>query len=407
MKNLMIVCIWIVLTGLGQAQPLDTLILRAVETHPLMQSLHHEYEALLYNERVQSSWDAPIVNIGAGVFPIETRVGPQILKIGAQQRISYGGSQRAKRQIVKARQYGVQSQTDLMHLELAYEVKRAYYDLFILEQKDKLLDRMLLAIQAQREDRLRSVRSGTGMTSQVLLMERTLRTYREKQKQLQYDKAEAQAQLSYLTGIDTISNLELGPEFISAIGSEVPLLPELEAQHPQIEQHEARVQAASAEMKALKWANYPQLTVGIDYFWNASRANVDIPDNGRDALIPMVGIQLPFLSSKNSRQQEEWKQKEMAAEYQRQNEVRQIQSELISAFERLSKSRSEYEYLDQQIEITDRLLKLAKAKISSNSADFYEYWLLVEEKLEFQWKTLEATQKAQEAYFFISKYNKP
>lgn len=393
--------------GLTVAQPLDTLIQQAYETHPMLQSLHYDQEALSQTERLQDSWDAPVLSMGVGVFPVETRVGPQILKLGAQQRIPYSGSQRAKKQVVQARQYGLESQTELTRIELAYQVRMAYYNLYVLQQKDALLDSMLDVVQAQKEDRLRRVRSGSGSTSQVLLMERTARAYRERQKQLQYDKAESRARLAYWIGTDSISDPELSTDFVSAIHSDELRLPELAPHHPQIEEVQAQVQAAEAEINAIKWDNYPQITVGLDYIWNASRSNVDIPDNGRDALIPMVGIQLPFLSSRNSRKKEEWKQKQTAASYRRENEKQRIRADLLAAFERLTKNRSEYEYLNEQIAATDRLLDLQEGEIGSNAAEFYDYWMLVEDVLDYQWKKWEAAQKAQEAYFFILKYNKP
>src|SRR6056297_51316 len=406
MRILIIFYFLLGLAGLSLAQPMDTLIQHAYKAHPLLHSLNYEKKALIQKERLQSSWDAPILNVGVGVFPVETRVGPQILKFGAQQRIPYGGSQRAKKQVVQASQYGLKSKTALMRIELAYQVKLEYYDLYVLDQKNQLLDSMIEVVLAQKENHLRRVRSGNGLTSQVLLMERTARKYREMQKQLQYDKAESRARLAYWTGVDSISPPELSADFVSAIRSDNLKLPEVKLNHPQIEEVGAQMQAAEAEINVLKWANYPQVTVGLDYIWNASRSNVDIPDNGRDALIPMVGIQLPFLSSQNSRRKEEWKQKQLAANYKRENEIQRIRSELIAAYERLTKNRSEYEYLNQQIAATHRLLDLKEAQIGSNSAEFYDYWMLVEDMLDYQLKKWDATQRAQEAYFYILKYNK-
>ncbi len=407
MRTLIIFCFLWGLAGISVGQPLDTLIREAYHAHPLLKSLHFEQEALKENERLQGSWDAPVLNMGVGVFPVETRVGPQILKFGAQQRIPYRGGQQAKKQVVQARQYGLESKTDLMKIELAYQVRLAFYELYVLQQKELLLDSLLEVVQAQKEDRLRRLRSGSGSTSQVLLMERTARNYHERKKQLQFDKAESRARLAYWTGIDSISDPELSSNFVTAIHNEILQLPELALHHPQIEEFEAQVELAAAEINAIKWENYPQLTVGVDYIWNTSRSNVDIPDNGRDALIPMVGIQLPFLSSRNAHKKEEWKRKQTAASYRRENEKQAIRSELISAFERLSKNRSEYEYLNQQIATTKRMVELKEHEIGSNAAEFYDYWMLLEDVLDYQWKKWEATQNAQEAYFFILKYNKP
>jgi len=407
MRTLIVLCLLWGLAEISIGQPLDTLIQEAYHAHPLLKSLHFEQEALKENERLQGSWDAPVLNMGVGVFPVETRVGPQILKFGAQQRIPYRGSQQAKKQVVQARQYGLESKTDLMKIELAYQVRLAFYELYVLQQKDLLLDSMIEVVQAQKEDRLRRLRSGSGSTSQVLLMERTSRNYRERKKQLKFDKAESRARLAYWTGIDSISDPELSRSFITAIHNENLQLPELALHHPQIEELEAQVKLAAAEINAIKWDNYPQLTVGMDYIWNSSRSNVDIPDNGRDALIPMVGIQLPFLSSRNTRKKEEWKRKQTAARYRRENEKQALRSELISAFERLSKNRSKYEYLNQQIATTQRMVELKEHEIGSNAAEFYDYWMLLEDILDYQWKKWEATQNAQEAYFYILKYNKP
>ena len=141
--------------------------------------------------------------------------------------------------------------------------------------------------------------------------------------------------------------------------------------------------------------------------WNTDRSDVDIPDNGRDALIPMVGIQLPFLSSRYGRKKEEMERKRLAATYRKKNEQQRIQSKLQSALAQLSKFRSEYVFLEKQIKATKRLMNLRAAEIGSDVSGFYDYWLLVEDTLDYQWSQLEAAQKAQEVYFYILKYQNP
>ena len=266
--KLRVIIAWTLLISSGPTfgQSIDSLIKKAHKEHPLLRSSLLEEEALKYTERVQDSWDAPVFSAGVGILPVETRVGPQIMKLGIQQRIPFSGTQQAKKESVRAIQWGQRARTELSELEVAYQIRLSYHRLSILEKKERLLDSMLTLVQSKKRDRLRRLRSGSGSSSQVVLIERSEREYLERKKQLGYDKQQSTSELAYWVGVDSLPNLQIKENFTSAIDRPLSeLYSALGSDHPQLKQKEAEIRAAEAELQVLKWENYPQLTVGLDY----------------------------------------------------------------------------------------------------------------------------------------------
>lgn len=405
MKRIILTFIGVASLSLVSAQPLDQLIQQAYKAQPQLRALDYDYEALETAERLETSWAPPEVSMGIGVFPVETRVGPQVFKVGVQQKLPYRGDQKARQAVHQLDQQKVVSRKASTRLDLRFQIQSEYHELFILEQKEEVLRRALNILSKQRQERIRQMESGSGKYSSVLVIERSEEQYREQLRQIKNDREVIYSAISYWIGADSIQSIELATSFpeIASLES-IPVQNSL-AQHPEILWYDEEIQSLKAQQKVAQWENYPKIGVGVDYIWNAQRPNVELPDNGRDALIPMVSISLPFLTSTYSKKKELLQSRALAAEWRRENERQRLSSEIHQAMERLKKARSQYEFLQSQIEKTRAIADMVAREISSSTATFFDYWELEEAIINYQWKQLEAAQAAQRELFLIQKYN--
>jgi outer membrane protein TolC len=405
MKRILFTFIGVVLATLIYAQPLDQLIDQALEAQPQLRALDYDYEALESAKQLETSWAPPEVSMGIGAFPVETRVGPQVFKVGLNQKLPYRGAQKARQAVHQYDQQQILSQRASTSLNLRFQVQSEYHKLYILQQKEKVLLRALEILSEQRKERIRQMESGSGKYSAVLVIERSEEQYREQLRQIENDREVIYSAISYWVGSDSVEVIEVSTPFPEIASLESIPVQNSVAQHPDILWYDQEFQNLKAQQKVAKWENYPKIAVGVDYIWNAQRQNVELPDNGRDALIPMIGISLPFLTSTYSKKKELLQSRAVAAEWRKENERQRLVSEKYQAMERLKKAQSQYQFLQSQIEKTQSIASMVAREISSSTATFFDYWELEEATINYQLKQLEAAQAAQRELFLIQKYN--
>jgi cobalt-zinc-cadmium efflux system outer membrane protein len=69
--------------------------------------------------------------------------------------------------------------------------------------------------------------------------------------------------------------------------------------HPLIDQLSLKIQASIAREEAAIKQGLPQLGLGLDYLMIGERSDVQIAENGKDALMPMVSVSLPIFRKKH------------------------------------------------------------------------------------------------------------
>jgi outer membrane protein TolC len=136
MKRILFTFIGVVLATLIYAQPLDQLIDQALEAQPQLRALDYDYEALESAKQLETSWAPPEVSMGIGAFPVETRVGPQVFKVGLNQKLPYRGAQKARQAVHQYDQQQILSQRASTSLNLRFQVQSEYHKLYILQQKE-------------------------------------------------------------------------------------------------------------------------------------------------------------------------------------------------------------------------------------------------------------------------------
>ncbi len=404
---IIVLAMWNFLPGSMHAQTLDSLVQKALESHLSLDALTESRLATESTEKLQDVWAPPVFTAGIGLRPVETRVGPQRLRLGVQQRIPYSGAQQARREVVQARRYGIEIEEEQTKIQLRYQVQKNYYALHVIHEKEELINRMLESLNEQKNDRIRQMEIGEGKYSQVLLIRRLMRRYEEEVNQLGYQRHIALRELSYWVGVDSLPDFEPETEFPPIIALEDLPVELLSENHPYLQSYDAMTRQFAAEKEVARMDNYPQFTIGVDYIINSPRRDVEIADNGKNAVMPMIGVQMPFLTSRYDLRRQELERNISATQLRREDEYNRLNSVVRSAMDELLQSKSRYRNIQQQIADTEDLLQMIELEIASNTATFYEYWQLQEDIINFKWAQLDVAQKAQEAWYFIQKYKNP
>ncbi|MEZ5000628.1 MAG: TolC family protein [Bacteroidales bacterium] len=138
---------------------------QAAEANPGLRARFNEYMASL--ERIPQAGALPDPQLAFGYFisPVETRMGPQLLKISASQMFPWFGTLKARENLSVMAAKSSYEQFAEARSKLFYDVKAAYYDLYF---NQKAIENTALKIDILRNLRNLAVsRFESGLVSAV------------------------------------------------------------------------------------------------------------------------------------------------------------------------------------------------------------------------------------------------
>lgn len=402
-----IIYVWVLLASfsmIGKAQSVEELIDMATAYNPGLKSLRMDYEASLLKADQVNDWPDPIVNLAVGVFPIETRLGAQRLKLGVSQMIPWKGSLDAKSNVAKS-MAEVQAYADeVKEIDIEYTIRTSYAMLQFLESKKEIIKQRLEILDALEELSKSAVRSGKGKLSNVLF---TLR----KREILEADLLLLAKKMEQPTiMINRWTGRLLMTEVVLPQGIENPIIKNelmkyAESDHPQFRIFENQIEASNSKISVTKYDSKPKIGVGLDYAYIDRRNDVEIPGNGRDVLMPMGSISIPIHTGryKAIRQEETIRQEAINAKEEEVKDMFTAEIELAySTIEYTEQVVSKYKSLKT---ITSETLKLMRTEYASEGTRFEELLRLEMELIDYDLEILKAQYERRLASATLYKFN--
>jgi outer membrane protein TolC len=180
-------------------------------------------------------------------------------------------------------------------LTVRQRVATAYWSLWQLRRERRwhrqhlgLLDSLLTAVRTRVE---------IGKSSLADLNQLELRVARieDIQGSLERRETAARARLLEAVGAPMVADTPVGrdaPEVRAPARSERELVEQAE-RHPRIAALVRTQKQRDLEADRAALQRYPDLVLGVDYIETGRRDDVDLPDNGKDPVMAMIGIRLP------------------------------------------------------------------------------------------------------------------
>jgi outer membrane protein TolC len=296
--------VWLVLAALGStsialaADPVrfddgmvEAYVAAAVAEHPRVVAERLASDAA--EERIVGAraLPDPRLSVGGFVQPVETRVGPQQVRVGVQQAIPWPtrlvSAGKAATSEAEAADWGVEG----AEREVRERVELAYWSLWLV-RAERALHQEHLAILDGLASTVRA-RIEVGAASLADLQQVDLSRSRLEDRIATLDAAEASgvAGLRAAVGVD-----ELGPAPTRSVPERVvaPETSELVAgSHPRLRSMEARTDAAEHRVRVAASRRLPDFTVGADWVVTGPARMDGVEDSGKDAIALMVGLRLP------------------------------------------------------------------------------------------------------------------
>ena len=294
--NLSTLLLLLLYTQTVYCQGLETFLEYAKANHPGLKATYSRYQAV--TERVNQVGILPDPTLSAGVFisPVETRVGPQIMKLSLAQRFPWFGTLKAEKSVLKQKSLIALESYDIQWREIEYKVTSSWYQLNNVYQLIKFHQELLSLHESLHDITLTKFEAGTTSLANVLRIQMVIDELKINIEGLQDLLDTRKRNFNLLVNRPTGETIILPDSIIS---QETILLPgDSIARHPRLRQLTLEQEELEANLDLVNYRSLPGLGIGLDYVLTGERTDMAVEDNGKDVFMPMVSISLPIFRKK-------------------------------------------------------------------------------------------------------------
>jgi outer membrane protein TolC len=394
MKKLILIISALLLIGLNtnvSAQSLEESLEIAGTNNPLLKAKYAEFEAALQKAAQFNSLPDPKFSFGYFVSPIETRLGAQRAKLSLTQMFPWFGTLKIAEN-VQALQAESKYQEFLdAKNELYMQVKSAWHPIYEVNQKIRLQKKNKDILNSYKQ--LATTRFKNNKSSMVdvirveIMIENTETEIELLQNQLQplivhFNKLLHRAD-SLIVQIEQELNL-----------IDVPFnyrKDSLFVNQPLLQSLDLKMQSAKEAESLGKKRGLPKFGIGLDYAFIEERTDMEVSDNGRNVLMPMVSMSIPIYRGKYKSAIKEAQFKQSAIANYKANTENNLVSKYETAYYELDKARQLIDLHKTQISKTKQAISLLETAYSNSGKNFEEILRMQQELLKYQIATASAT----------------
>lgn len=339
---------------------------RYAEQHnPKLKQALARYKAALAKVAPASAWADPRLTYGYFARPVETRTGPQEMRVSAAQTFPWKGTLNLKGQIAKQEAEVEGQRYEAARRSLVFAVKAAYYDCYFLERAIAVTEGNVRLLSHLEEVGRTRYRGGTGEHAAVLRAQVELGRLADRRRSLRQQRRPASARLNAALGRAATAPIAVPDSLpMAALAlDEEELKGRLLAANPtlQAQQAQARAQSLGVELAGKRF--YPDLTVSLDY--------IHIGERGENPLIAMATVNLPLWRSAYEAEKRAAKLSHQAALQGVADEENRLVAELeLALYKQRDAQSRRVLYQDSLLPKAELMLSVTQRAFAAGRSDF-------------------------------------
>ncbi|MRI00244.1 TolC family protein [Kriegella sp. EG-1] len=388
MKKIGSILIGLLAMGIVNAQDLESYIQEAEANNPEVQAFEIRYN--ISKEKVDEANALPNTELSAGVFVSEpeTRTGAQKARFSVKQMLPWFGTITARENYANAVAEVDYLDISITKRKLRLSVSQAYYKLYAITEKQKVLEENIQLLKTYERLALTSVEVGNASAVDVLRLQIRQNELQEQKEVLMQEYFSEQSVFNNLLNrketlaIDIIDSLTIDNEM-----EQITTVLEL---HPELEKYDRLYESVTqSELLNQKEAN-PNLGFGLDYIPVADRAGMDFSDNGKDILMPMVSLSIPIFNNKyKSRSvQNELRQEEINS--QKTNRKNLLETILNTSINNKEAAKIKFNTQKKNLKQAKNAEEILIKNYETGTIDFNDVLDIQELQLKFQMNQIDA-----------------
>ena len=409
-KSMKVITIALLLLTAGittvHAQSPESLIQEAVTNNLELKILEKEYLTALEKAPQVSQLPDPEVGIGAFPLPVETRLGPQIIRVGATQMLPWKGILDSKKELELAKAKTLYERIGASTLDLSYQIKQAWYNLYEIEQSQTIIQRNLGILESLDRLALAKIESGKATGADVLRVQLKVEELKQELAILETAKAKPTTTINQLLNRDLATPITVNDSLVFA---QMPfqkdsLAASIRTNHPMIRMFALQQEVAQKALALNKLDGKPSFGVGLDYILVNKRGDADPARNGRDIVQLRASVKIPLFRQKYEAKEREEQLKIAALEDKKEDVVSRFMAIIDKAYTDYEMAQLRTNLYEKQITITQSAINILESNYSAKGIGFDELLRLEKELIDYDLKILKAVVQSHQAKIRIEKF---
>lgn len=377
----------LIVLGISQAsytQDLDTYLKVAADNNSNLKAKFAAFEASLQRVTQAQSLPDPTLSFGYFVLPIETRVGPQKARIGLTQMFPWFGTLRsagnAQALEAEAKYQEFQHAKD----ELYWQIKTAWYPMWEINQNIRLQEENKKILESYKQIATTQYKNGKGTMVDILRVDLMLDNIQTEIQLLEDLIPTLSVQFNRLLNQADSAEIQISDTLEATLVSKNLQLDSFLTDHPLLNAFDLRLEAAK-EMEDLSLKQgLPKFGVGVDYIFVGQRTDMVVPNNGKNALMPMISMTLPIYRAKYSAATREAQINQIVLSESKTTMENMLISKYEQAWYDYSQAQQKYVLYESQIEKTKQIIALLESAYSNSGKDFEEILRMQQELIKYK-----------------------
>ena len=267
----------------------------ALSQNPDIQAVRKKMESMAHQVPVAASLPDPMLNVTAQPEQVQTAAGQQELIVAANQKFLMFGKLGTRASVAEAQTNVARAQLAAVELSTIAKVKRAYYELYFIQQATSVTQAEQGLLVEIREVANTRYKAHLASQQDVLRADLEISDIENQLIRLRQRLESGQARLARLlhiapqTQVAALDNLiqEQAPRDLEFLQQQaVTARPELHALLAAVRRDRSAVNLARLDYK-------PDVTLGLAWI-DVANAGVSPVTNGRDSFLLSAGVNLPI-----------------------------------------------------------------------------------------------------------------
>ncbi|MEO6872426.1 MAG: TolC family protein [Chthoniobacterales bacterium] len=332
------------------AESLQRLVADVLHSNPALAAARFKWEALRERPQIAGSLPDPLLSYGYFFDNVETRVGAQNQRVGLSQKIPFPGklSLAAKRSRQEALQSFWQYQT--LARELIMRTKIAYYDLYRVDETRRILREQLDLYRQTFEAARSKYEAGTAQQQDVLKVQLSSAEIEKRLLELVQLRETAQARLNALRSVPAKTPIAASQKLDVALPLTLERSTALAVQYRQdLQEANVAIERNETSLALARKDRLPDFTLGVDYIQVNPNIFSSPPDNGHDAVIGSISINVPIWFGKLKAEEREARKNLAASREMQQNVANNVEADVRDAWFQATTARDQVELYRQNL----------------------------------------------------------
>ena len=404
MKNIKIISlmIFILFSSLTWAQDnLNSYLEEAAENNPKLRARFSEYMSALEQVPQLKSLPDPQIAFAWFISPVETRMGPQLMRLSASQMFPWFGTLKAKENAAIQSAKAKYELFEEAKSKLFNDVKSVYYNLYFNNRAAEisldnigLLQSIAKMSAAKAEAGLVSMADEYRLEMQINELENQLQDIRDKNRTLE-------TELRMLLNASPEKQFFIPSELEnqSFMLSKQAALDSIMAKNHSLQQLGFEKAALDYRVEVAERSGNPDFRIGIDYIITGEGEN---ELNGRDAIVfPAVGISIPLYRNKYRAMVKEASHLVSANEYKSEDKANALEVIFARAWNDYKDAERRIGLNERQSILAEKTLDLLETEYATANAEFEELLRMERMLLKYRLGSEKARVDKQAAIAFI------